>query len=917
MAARGSVGTFQTSDGYGKMAFTTSGKGSDLTLQRGQTIYALNSNVGLTTSNIFSTISNVHSAIPAISSGGNIYLGAVGFPPSGQNSNVFAPSVAINVWKNNDEKEFYRGVKNSNDPTAASIDGDTIFSYASETKSVSALMYARLKSLGIVGNIKRVDEIYPQMRNINFVESYLSTTYANAITDYSLGSNTQTVYKLATDVYGCQFPGVQNVTSPQTYVTPNYFAGPNSGLMFSNNYIHMYDFDATLAKYNRDLNVATINPTGKYTVTQAGKQIFNYDFTSNVTDGSGGGIFGSIAAVSTNCGFLPVIQAFEQNSRGVVPGNIIAYKMKQSVVGGTITGVSGFASGYGLNIGGSLAITNDPRYSNSYTATFGASNLFTPVYTTQYLANVGTSSIFVNGTTISKTEFGGLLDPINTVHPLSIPTGVTYNQAYTDNPYNAFLFAAAGITVGPIASTSSNVFYSPLSSNIYINVSTSNRPLYMDDIFSESVGFVGGFEQWLFGNGTYGAIWGGGNRQYDSPIGYNSVVDALKPLGLNVIAELARSSVCLAANTNPLNHCTDMFSNVSNVTSNTSVLPVPWFANQSANTLVTNFFNSFSGKTYVQLLPHGVQNYNSSGHFGTACITELYNRYYGTSNTYAEILRKELLDPVGSNMGYGTEAGALSKFSSTWLVDPSTYIYYIPSDHPNSPFVGLNASNVSSFSGRLIAANEALSGSQRYYPGTAGLCGTVKDLSKVFRIVARKGLDENGRTLISQAALGDIVTPRVSLVEYIGTQKYCATFLTLTAGPGYGLFSMGGALLGPGYSSATSSDPALQQANTPMGRLIRDAFGAASVWYAPTFNSVSRTWGWGGATGIFASASLDEQAVVVVSCQDSQSEFGNMIISAVLGNLGEDVAHPKSNTYVYSSSGVAVPLIPEIGGGQK
>jgi hypothetical protein len=42
-----------------------------------------------------------------------------------------------------------------------------------------------------------------------------------------------------------------------------------------------------------------------------------------------------------------------------------------------------------------------------------------------------------------------------------------------------------------------------------------------------------------------------------------------------------------------------------------------------------------------------------------------------------------------------------------------------------------------------------------------------------------------------------------------------------------------------------------------------------------------------------------------------------MIIGAVLGNLGEDVAHPKSNTYVYSSSGVAVPLIPEIGGGQK
>jgi hypothetical protein len=42
-----------------------------------------------------------------------------------------------------------------------------------------------------------------------------------------------------------------------------------------------------------------------------------------------------------------------------------------------------------------------------------------------------------------------------------------------------------------------------------------------------------------------------------------------------------------------------------------------------------------------------------------------------------------------------------------------------------------------------------------------------------------------------------------------------------------------------------------------------------------------------------------------------------MILSAVVNAAAEDIFHPKSNTYVYTSSGVAVPLIPEIAGGMK
>lgn len=908
MASRGSLGTFQTSDGYGKLAFTTSGKGSDLTLQRGQTIYALNSNISITSSNILSTIANVHSAIPAISSGGNIFLGAAGVP-NGQNSNVFTPSVSIHYWKNGDEKEFYKGVKNANDATSASVNENTIHNYASLTKLVVAMMYARMKTLGIIGNLKRVDEIYPQMRNINFVESYLSTTFANVISDYGLGSNTQTVYKLSTDVVGFYLPGVQG------YVTPNYFAGPaGTGVMLSNNYVHMYDFDATVTKYTRDLKIATNYPASRYTVTQAGKAIFNYDFTSNAALGAGFGLLGSIGQVALNCGFSPVIQAFEQNSKGSVPGDIIAYKLKQST-GGTITGTSAVASGYGFNILGQNVLVNDPEYSNSYTATFSSSNLYTPVYTTQYVANVGTSSIFVNGTKISKTKFGGLLDAIYGVHPLSIPTGVTYNQAYTDNPYMAFL---GGAQVGPIESLASNVFYSPLSSNLYINVSTSTRPLYLDDVFSESVGFACGFEQGAFGNGTYGAVWGGGNNQYDSPIGYNATADRVKGLGLNLISELARSSVCLASNTNPMNHyILDTSSNVSNITSNTVVLPAAFNCNVNGNTFFTNFLNNFAGQTYVQLLPHGVFNYNSSGGIGVACLTELYNRYYGTSNTFAEILRKELLDPVGSNMGFGYEAGPLADFSTTWLVTPTNFSYYIPADNPGDGLSGLNVSNVNSFFGKFVADQAALPASQRIYVGALGLCGTLKDYSKVLRILARKGLDPNGNVILSRQSIADITTPRIQAVEFTGTQKYCASYLTLAFGHIASAWALGGSVTGPGYSNPNTVDPALTSVSNPIGREIRDAFGSASVWFPISINTPHRAISTGGATGIYQSTSLDEEAVVVYSGQDSGSEFQFMLREAIMKGVSEDISHPKSNTYVYSSSGVAVPLVPEIIGGME
>jgi hypothetical protein len=210
-----------------------------------------------------------------------------------------------------------------------------------------------------------------------------------------------------------------------------------------------------------------------------------------------------------------------------------------------------------------------------------------------------------------------------------------------------------------------------------------------------------------------------------------------------------------------------------------------------------------------------------------------------------------------------------------------------------------------------------LPASQRLYAGAIGLCGTLKDYSKVLRILARKGLDPNGNLILSRQSIADLTTPRVQAVEYTGTQKYCASFLKLSFGHIGSGWALGGTVTGPGYSNPNTVDPALTTSYNPIGREIRDAFGSASVWFPASVNTGHRAMTTGGATGIYQSTSLDEEAVVVYSGQDSGSEFQFMLREAVIKPVSDDISHPKSNTYVYTSSGVAVPLVPEIIGGVK
>jgi len=279
MASRGTVGTFQTSDGYGKFAFTTSGIGSDLTLQKGNTIYSFNSNISESVQNLISNVSYTNSAIPFAYPGsiplglgltppipnpnvvagaesstnpytltytnplfnpfapivyntnwptpggyvnpsyapgselaypGNwpnfgipnpLYSGvaAISYPgnwptfgiilANGQRSNVFTPCMAVNYWKNNQEFEVYNGIQNSG--SATPVSNTTVFPFFSDSKCITAMMYSRMKTLGIISTVKRVDEIFPNMKGVRFSTTTLSTTASSAALDIT-GSNTQT-----------------------------------------------------------------------------------------------------------------------------------------------------------------------------------------------------------------------------------------------------------------------------------------------------------------------------------------------------------------------------------------------------------------------------------------------------------------------------------------------------------------------------------------------------------------------------------------------------------------------------------------------------------------------------------------------------------------------------------------------------
>jgi hypothetical protein len=257
-------------------------------------------------------------------------------------------------------------------------------------------------------------------------------------------------------------------------------------------------------------------------------------------------------------------------------------------------------------------------------------------------------------------------------------------------------------------------------------------------------------------------------------------------------------------------------------------------------------------------------------------------------------------------------------------------LQYVPSAHPHEPTKGIDLTSNGSDT-NLVTGNasyfrkgweysQGQTAANRYVFGNGGGCGTIGDLNKLFRIIARKGLDPNGNVLISEREIAGLICPSVTSEEYSGTQKYYSSTLGLIYSSLGSSWAKAGIVMGPGLQTAITNEPYIQLVNAPLGREIRSldskfipvfpsTFG--SIPYVSPFNCLV----WAGTTGCWHMISTEEQAVLTVSTQGGTTEFTDMIFDGCLRYVTNDIMLPNSNNTVYTTSGRAVPLIPEPPGG--
>jgi hypothetical protein len=200
----------------------------------------------------------------------------------------------------------------------------------------------------------------------------------------------------------------------------------------------------------------------------------------------------------------------------------------------------------------------------------------------------------------------------------------------------------------------------------------------------------------------------------------------------------------------------------------------------------------------------------------------MYNSYYGTSNTFPEILKRELCDPVGSNFTFVTNltqdqinnnvqaafrVDSFGPYVTTPLgVIQAPNIQYIPSAHPHEPTKGIDITSngtadlvtgTASYFRKGWEYSQTVAAANRYVFGNGGGCGTIGDVNKLFRILARKGLDPNGNVLISEREIAGLICPSVTSDEYSGTQKYYSSTLLIIYSSYGSTWAKAGIVMGP------------------------------------------------------------------------------------------------------------------------
>ena len=499
---------------------------------------------------------------------------------------------------------------------------------------------------------------------------------------------------------------------------------------------------------------------------------------------------------------------------------------------------------------------------SNLTGSIGSVSVLSLPYNNNVFTPVAAVHLYKNGDECQYQS--GILSSVPANSNLRVEEDTQYYVASITKTATALLYARfKTLNIIPPGNSTTMEYFFPNMSNMkffvpsystalstYI-VTPATRKLYLDDIFSESVGFNCGFDGGSFLNPVTGGVSGA-----TSSAAYNATkstfyggLDALLGTPYNVAwpygyltNDDGASNLAVLLGT-PAGAAADIYKGAF---TNPDVNFEGWL----------NYYNIYYDGSNLQLYDHGKLNYNSSENFGTAVLTRAYHRAYPASNTmsYFEILRKELLIPLGSGLidkyVYGGDAN-YAKIAAVWQNKPGFYkpdpIYDL-----TSPFYSL-----------FYTAYLYLSQYHKNAYGNSGLIGTLSDYSKLIQVIARKGLLKDGRRLINASEIANLFIPRVTADEdaqfsiaYI-YGVYIKTFALagLSRGPSY----EDGSLISPGsYLNVRPDQGILKQAD--MGR-------------GQTYSAPLNEYGWIGASGIHMFVCPDTETCAVMATMEGNSSM--------------------------------------------
>ncbi len=436
--------------------------------------------------------------------------------------------------------------------------------------------------------------------------------------------------------------------------------------------------------------------------------------------------------------------------------------------------------------------------------------------------------------------------PLSSIWP--VMNNITFQYPmYFDSSADAI--AAGKQIVGQVPTTHVNGYGQTVpvqwKAGKYVAVGTPRTP-YLEDALAENLGFIGGFDYFFLINaqapGDNESVYFGGPR---------------------VLANLQGKKVSDYQKIN-IFRSDSSFNNVVND---------PW-------TDTNNYFNKYvidpSNKAMnviIQGYDHGVFNYNISGSITTGALLKIYkNKYPSFTGSYYDMLKKELLDPIGSTMFTWMNDASDSRFTrlatswtrsakpdgfggyvsdgSGWVVNngirngpySTRYAVISPNDISTSYAEGNIYSNHGSCLWRYFL-NDTSGNVPQLHLGNIGLIATFEDYSKFGKLLMRDGVLPNGQRLIASKFLNFIKMPRGTASSW--AESLCGQVVLNNAA---GAYALGGASRGPTYNYIANlgiNDPGNQQSAPAI-------FPGSTVYpahYASFYDSPEDEFTWFGAAG--------------------------------------------------------------------